>query len=164
MNLRHRTIPTLLVGTILMSAVYAGELRRTINPDHLADTTQYGYSQATIVQPGARTIYVAGQIGISNEGPNDFMSQVDRSFENLVAVLAAAGSTPQDVVKITLLVKDMDDEKLAYLVEKRRSFFGSEPPASTLIPVPELALPILNFEIDAIAIVTNQMRSNDGHD
>ena len=49
----------------------------------------------------------------------------------------------------------MDEEKLAYLVEKRRSAFGSEPPASTLIPVKELALPSLNFEIDAIAIIAD---------
>lgn len=155
MNFPYRTIPILLVGALLMSAVYASDLRRTINPDRLTDTTQYGYSQATIVEPGARTIYVAGQIGTSDQGPNDFISQVDRSFANLAAVLAAARSTPQEVVKITLLVKDIDDEKLAYLVKKRRSFFGSEPPASTLIPVSELALPTLDFEIDAIAIMTN---------
>tara|TARA_B100001540_G_scaffold284872_1_gene277555 strand:+ start:2611 stop:3033 length:423 start_codon:yes stop_codon:yes gene_type:complete len=139
---------------LLATAAHAGEYRKVVNPDHLSDTTQYGYSQGTIVMPGARTIYVAGQIGISDTGPNDFQSQVDRSFENLAAVLVAANSRPTNVVKITLLVKGMDEEKLAYLVKKRRAFFGSEPPASTLIPVPELALPTINFEIDAIAIVT----------
>ncbi len=150
-----RTAPLLALGLLLVTTSHAGEHRTTLNPDHLADTTQYGYSQAAVVEPGARTIYVAGQIGISDTGPNDFRSQVDRSFENLAAVLAAANSSPNDVVKITLLVKGMSEERLAYLVQKRREFFGAEPPASTLIPVPELALPSLNFEIDAIAIVTD---------
>lgn len=67
-------------------------------------------------------------------------------------MLAASNSSPNDVVKITLLVKDIDSERLAYLVQKRRSFFGANPPASTLIPVPALALPALEFEIDAIAV------------
>ena len=150
-----RTAPLLALGLLLVTTSHAGEHRTALNPDHLADTTQYGYSQAAVVEPGARTIYVAGQIGISDTGPNDFRSQVDRSFENLAAVLAAANSSPNDVVKITLLVKGMSEERLAYLVQKRREFFGAEPPASTLIPVPELALPSLNFEIDAIAIVTD---------
>ncbi len=155
MNFRSKTIPLLLVSSLLISVASASERRKAINPDHLADTTQYGYSQAAIVEQGATTVYVAGQIGISDEGPNDFRSQVDRSFDNLAAVLAAANSRPRDVVKITLLVKGMDEEKLAYFVEKRRSFFGSEPPASTLIPVPELALSSISFEIDAIAIVSD---------
>ena len=148
-----RTAPLLALGLLLATASHAGEHRTAVNPDHLADTTRYGYSQAAVVEPGARTIYVAGQIGISDTGPNDFRSQVDRSFKNLAAVLAASNSSPKDVVKITLLVKGMSEERLAYLVQKRRDFFGAEPPASTLIPVPELALPSLNFEIDAIAIV-----------
>ena len=147
--------PLLLLAVLLFTASHALETKSTINPEHLADTTQYGYSQATVVSAGARIVYVAGQIGISDSGPNDFRSQVDRSFENLAAVLDAAGSSANDVVKITLLVKGMDEEKLAYLVEKRRSFFGAEPPASTLIPVPELALPSLNFEVDAIAVIAD---------
>ena len=92
-----------------------------------------------------------GQIGITDEGPNDFEHQVDRSFDNLIAVLEAAGGRVDDIVKITLLVKDHDDERLQYLVEKRRQVFGKNPPPSTLIPVRELALELLEFEIDAVA-------------
>ncbi len=124
----------------------------TVNPDHLMDTVQYGYSQATIVSPSARVIFVAGQIGTTDEGPNDFESQVDRAFDNLIAVLEAAGGRVEDVVKITLLIKDHDDTKLQYLVKKRRQVFGANPPASTLIPVPVLAFESLDFEIDAIAV------------
>jgi enamine deaminase RidA (YjgF/YER057c/UK114 family) len=138
-----------LAGSILANAE---EMKTAVNPEHLPNTVQYGYSQATIVAPNAKVIYVAGQIGITDEGPNDFEHQVDRSFDNLIAVLEAAGGRIEDVVKITLLIKDYDEEKLKYMVTKRREVFGTNPPASTLIPVPRLAFDSLKFEIDAIAV------------
>ena len=131
-------------------------LKTVVNPTHLANTTQYGYSQAAIVSAQAKVIYVAGQIGITEDGPNDFESQVDRSFDNLIAVINAAGGKIEDVVKITLLIKNHDEKKLQYLVNKRRDVFGKSPPASTLIPVPTLALETLEFEIDAIVVTPNQ--------
>ncbi len=138
-----------LAGPILVNAE---EMKTAVNPEHLPNTTQYGYSQATVVAAGAKAIYVAGQIGITDEGPNDFESQVDRAFENMIAVLEAAGGRVEDVVKITLLIKDYDEEKLKYMVTKRRQVFGKNPPASTLIPVPRLAFDSLKFEIDAVAV------------
>ena len=138
-----------LAGPILANAE---EMKTAVNPKHLPNTTQYGYSQATVVAPNTKVIYVAGQIGITDEGPNDFEHQVDRSFENMIAALEAAGGRVEDIVKITLLIKDYDEEKLKYLVSKRRQVFGNNPPASILIPVPRLALDSLNFEIDAIAV------------
>ena len=138
-----------LAGPILVNAE---EMKTAVNPEHLPNTTQYGYSQATVVAAGAKVIYVAGQIGITDEGPNDFESQVDRAFENMIAVLEAAGGRIEDVVKITLLIKDYDEEKLKYMVTKRRQVFGKNPPASILIPVPRLAFDSLKFEIDAVAV------------
>ncbi len=131
-------------------------LKTIVNPEHLADTTQFGFSQAAIVSPKAKVIYVAGQIGLSEDGPNDFESQVDRSFDNLIAVIEAAGGKIEDTVRITLLIKNHDEKKLQYLVNKRRDVFGDSPPASTLIPVPMLALESLEFEIDAVVVAPSQ--------
>ncbi len=149
----------LLLLTLLTTAGFAGpilanaeELKTAVNPTYLPNTTQYGYSQATVVAPNAKVIYVAGQIGITDGGPNDFEHQVDRAFENMIAVLEAAGGRIEDVVKITLLIKDYDEQKLKYMVTKRRQVFGKNPPASTLIPVPRLAFDSLKFEIDAVAV------------
>ena len=149
---------TILIATVWVSPTFAETepLKTVVNPAHLADTTQYGYSQAAIVSPKARVIYVAGQIGVSEDGPNDFESQVDRSFDNLIAIIEATGGRIEDVVKITLLIKNHDGRKLQYLVNKRRDVFGDSPPASTLIPVPTLALESLEFEIDAIVVTANQ--------
>ncbi len=157
MTIRTFVIVLLTAGVWVNPAFAETEpLKTVVNPAHLADTTQFGYSQATIASPNARVIYVAGQIGVSEDGPNDFESQVDRSFDNLIAVIEAAGGRIEDVVKITLLIKNHDERKLQYLVNKRRDVFGDSPPASTLIPVPVLALESLEFEIDAIVVTPNQ--------
>jgi len=158
-----RTFFLVLSTTIVLTVstlTFADDLKTAINPEHLANTTQYGYSQATVAVSNANVIYIAGQIGITDDGPNNFEAQVDLSFENLIAALNAAGGRVEDVVKITLLIKDHDQEKLQYLVKKRREVFGENPPASTLIPVSVLALESLEFEVDAIAVTEN--RPDDG--
>ena len=157
MTVRAFTFAILTISLFVSPAFAETEqLKVVVNPAHLSDTTQYGYSQAAIASPKAKVIYVAGQIGVSEDGPNDFESQVDRSFDNLIAVIEAAGGKIEDVVKITLLIKNHDGKKLQYLVKKRREVFGDSPPASTLIPVPTLALESLEFEIDAIVVTPNQ--------
>lgn len=144
----------LLASGLLFTSVSAHEhLRRALNPPELADSLQYGYSQATLTAAQAKLVHVAGQVGVAEDGPNDFESQVDRSFDALLATLEAAGTNADNVAKITLLIVDHDAEKLAYLVEKRKTVFGENPPASTLIPIPELYAPGVLFEIDAIAVV-----------
>ncbi|MEO0803980.1 MAG: Rid family hydrolase [Cyanobacteria bacterium J06642_2] len=142
----------LALGLLLTSVVAQEELKRALNPPELADSLQYGYSQATIAAANAQLVHVAGQVGVTEDGPNDFESQVDRAFEALAATLDVAGTDTENVVKITLLIVDHDAEKLAYLVETRKAFFGENPPASTLIPVPELYAPGVLFEIDAVAV------------
>ena len=161
MNIRtfFLALSTTIVLTV-STLTFADDLKTAINPEHLANTTQYGYSQATVAVSNANVIYIAGQIGITDDGPNNFEAQVDLSFENLIAALNAAGGRVEDVVKITLLIKDHDQEKLQYLVKKRREVFGENPPASTLIPVSVLALESLQFEVDAIAVTEN--RPDDG--
>lgn len=69
---------SLLTGTLL-----AQELKTALNPPELANSLQYGYSQATVVSADAKLINVAGQVGTSPSGPNDFESQVDRAFDAL---------------------------------------------------------------------------------
>ncbi len=160
MNKMPLKILSLVMSLLFIEIANANELKTVVNPEHLANTTQYGYSQATIAAAEAKTIYLAGQIGISEDGPNDFQSQVDRSFHNMKKVLKAAGGHVHNIVKITLLIKDHDAKKLQYLVKKRREFFGESPPASTLIPVTALALDSLYFEIDAIAVVHEGEKSH----
>lgn len=76
-------------------------------------------------------------------------------------MLEAASGRVANVVKITLLIKNHDAQKLQYLVKKRHEVFGKNPPASTLIPVTALALDLLEFEIDAIAAASGRCGPGD---
>lgn len=124
-----------------------------LSPSQMVDTRPNGYAQATWAQSPANTLYMSGQLGLSDSGPNDFVTQMDRAFEGLRVLLQEVGGAPSDIAKITLLIVDHDAEKLQQVCAKRRAFFGSHLPASVLIPVTVLALPGALFEVDATAIV-----------
>lgn len=148
------SIALFLLSFIVLNA-QAQTVKKTVNPDNVSDATQFGYSQAVIAS-NVNTIYVSGQVGFVAGKDNGFEEQVDRAFESLAKVIKAAGGNVQDVVKITLLIKDYGPDKLEYLVQKRRSFFGPDFPASTLIPVARLFADDVSFEIDAIVAVPTE--------
>lgn len=150
-----KTIAAAAISAVFAFAGVAGAepVKDVLNPKTLIDPTPYGFAHANVVPSGSRMVYVAGQVGVDAEDSNDFRSQVDRAFANLLTVLEASGSGPENVVRITLLIKDHDPDKLRYVAEKRRAVFGAAPPASTLIPVTRLYGDGVSFEIDAIAVV-----------
>ena len=131
------------------------EIQR-INPKSLSDSSNYGYAQITVVPSGTKLVYIAGQLGENETGhfPKDFMGQLKQAFANLRTALAAVGATPKQVVKITILSVDHDPEKQRLISAERNAMWqGDCKPASTLIPVPRLAVDGLLFEIDAIAAI-----------
>ncbi len=69
-------LTVLLTAGVWVSPAFAEAVspKTVVNPAHLADTTQYGYSQAAIASSNTKVIYIAGQIGVSKDGPNDFES------------------------------------------------------------------------------------------
>ncbi|HLH24751.1 MAG TPA: RidA family protein [Chloroflexota bacterium] len=101
------------------------------------------------------TIYVAGQLATDASGKlvgaNDMRAQTRQAFENLAAVLEAAGASMRDVVKTTVFITDMRHRD-AYS-EVRQQFYTSDPPASTLVQVVALAEPGALIEIEAVAVV-----------
>ena len=102
-----------------------------------------------------KTIYVAGQLATDTAGQlvglNDIRAQTRQAFENLTAVLEAAGASMRDVVKTTVFITDMRHRE-GYS-EVRQQFYTSDPPASTLVQVVALAEPGALIEIEAIAVV-----------
>ena len=68
------------------------------------------YSQAIVV---GNLVYTSGQIPINpqsgNIEVNDIESQTEQVCKNLTAVLTAAGSSPEAVVKTTCFLSDMAD-------------------------------------------------------
>ena len=65
------------------------------------------YSQAT---KGAANLFTSGQLGINpatGELPQDFTAQARQAFENVKAIVEAAGGSMQNVMKITIFLTDM---------------------------------------------------------
>jgi enamine deaminase RidA (YjgF/YER057c/UK114 family) len=134
-----------------------GAIQR-INPKGLANSSRYGYAQITIVPADTKLAYIAGQLGEDENGnfPSDFEGQLKQAFANLRTALEAVGATPEQVVKITVLSVNHDSEKQRLISAERNAMWqGDRKPASTLIPVPRLAVDGALFEIDAIAAVPN---------
>ncbi len=106
------------------------------------------YSQAARVDD---LVYVSGQVGINPDtgeiaGP-DFEAQARQAFENMRAVLAAAGCGMGDVVKTIGWVADAD--AFADFNALYAEFFPDDPPARS---TPIVALPKgLKFSIECVA-------------
>lgn len=83
----------------------------------------------------------------------DFATQVAQALANLRTALHAAGASLPHVAKVTALIVDHDETRLAIFSTALRTAWGDAPaPACTLIPVPRLALDGMLFEIEATAI------------
>ncbi len=97
-------------------------------------------------------LFVSGIIAVDKDlklvGADDVVAQTRCIFENMKQVLAAAGATFADVLKVTVFLLDVNDR--AKINNVRQEYFGSARPASTLIGVRELALPGVKVEIEAI--------------
>lgn len=129
---------------------------RFINPPGLYDPRANGYSHVVVAPTHARTVFVAGQGGENAAGAlsTDFGEQLRQAFANLRMALAAAGATVHDVAKLTVLVVDHTEQRLALFSQSARGVWpDGAAPACTLIPVPRLALDGMLIEIEATAMV-----------
>jgi len=127
-----------------------------INPRGLYNPAPNGYGHVCIVPPGATLVFIAGQGGEDENGSLDkdnFSAQVHQAFANLVTALTASGARPEHVVKLTTLVVDHSEDKLAILAAVLKSIWGDLAPTQTLIPVPRLALDGMLFEVDATVAI-----------
>jgi enamine deaminase RidA (YjgF/YER057c/UK114 family) len=111
-----------------------------------------------VVAAGKRTIYTAGQVSIDERGmlvgAGDLALQTTQAMRNVGLVLAVAGASYSDIVKITTYVVNYQPANRAIIGNARAAFFANgKPPASTLIGVAALALPEWLVEIEAIAVV-----------
>jgi enamine deaminase RidA (YjgF/YER057c/UK114 family) len=123
------------------------------NPATLYDSSPNAYSQIVIGAAHCRWVFLSGQGGDNPDGSfsEDFATQAASAFRNLGLALEAAGAAPRDVAKITVMIVAHDMEKLAIMQAAQRVLFGAHHPAATLIPVPCLALPKMQIEVEAIA-------------
>jgi 2-iminobutanoate/2-iminopropanoate deaminase len=79
----------------------------------------------------------------------DIKTQTRRALDNIKAVLQAAGSSLDKVVRCSVFLKDMND--FGPMNEEYGSYFKELPPARTTVQVAKLPRDAL-VEIDAIAL------------
>jgi enamine deaminase RidA (YjgF/YER057c/UK114 family) len=119
---------------------------------HIASRPALSHAADAVVADGL--VFVAGILPVDEAGalvaPGDVVGQARHVLNALGAVLAEAGSTVADVVKVTLYLTDVAGRPLVNPV--RQEVFGDPRPASTLVEVPALAVPGALIELDAVAV------------
>ncbi len=123
-----------------------------IRPETVHPTS--GYSHA--VRHG-NTVYVAGQVAQDRQGnlvgKDDIAAQAEQVYRNLQAVLEAAGSGLDRIVKMTTYTTSL--EYRPAIREVRGRFFGplNYDPPNTFVVISSLATPDYLLEVEAIAVV-----------
>ena len=109
-----------------------------------------GYANGVAAE-GGTLVFVAGQIGWDETGAfpaADLPGQVRQTLRNVLAVLAEAGSGPENVAKLTIYLAPDIDPGAAYAAT--RSVWGDHRTAVTVIAV-RPARPGALVEIEAVA-------------
>lgn len=109
------------------------------------------YSNGVEVPHGQRLVYCSGQLGITKDGtiPPDAAGQAEVCFDNIAAILQAAGLGLEHIVRINAYVTAR--EHLRPYMDVRNSRFSDPLPASTLMVVAGFARPEFFVEIEAVA-------------
>jgi 2-iminobutanoate/2-iminopropanoate deaminase len=109
------------------------------------------YSQAVKTN---EMVFVSGQIAIDPTTGNiidgDVQAQTRQVLNNVKAVLEAAGTSLEKVVKTTVYLTDMDN--FARVNEVYAEYFTSQPPARACIEISRLPKDV-DVEIEAIALL-----------
>ena len=100
-------------------------------------------------------LFVSGVVPVDAEGllvgGDDATEQARQVFRNMAAILAVAGASIADVVKVTVFLTRIDDR--AAVDVARREAFGAVRPASTLVEISRLVVPGARVEIEAVALL-----------
>jgi 2-iminobutanoate/2-iminopropanoate deaminase len=106
------------------------------------------YNQAIVA---GDLVFVAGQLGLKagdTEISGDIAAQTGQALANLAAILDAAGSSMENLVKTTVFLMDLGDFQA--MNEVYASRVGDRPPARSTFQVAKLPSGAL-VEIEAVA-------------
>ncbi len=128
--------------------------REAVNPWEWG--AMFGFNQGEVVSGETRTLYLAGQTAVNENGEamhaGDIRAQFALAFDNVDAVLTGAGMDRSNVVRITIFTTDVDG-----LIENWDVYMSRYPemgymPPDTLIGIDRLFEPQLMVEIEAVAV------------
>ncbi len=126
------------------------EIQRYLLPGEMEPVSHYCHA----VRAGDR-LWISGTVGVRPDGsiPEDTAEQFQVAIDSLDRCLRAAGGRPEHIVKVTVLLTDINDR--AKINPIRQRYFGDSRPASTLYEVSALVAPEMKVEIEAEAVVTS---------
>jgi enamine deaminase RidA (YjgF/YER057c/UK114 family) len=109
------------------------------------------YSHGILIPAGADLLVTSGQLGIAPDEtvPDDVAGQADLCFRAIAAILAEAGMSFENVIRINAFVTRREDFP-AYMAVRDR-WVADPPPASTLVIVGGFTRPEFKVEVEATA-------------
>lgn len=127
--------------------------RTPVNP--VTWSQPLGFHQGQLVTGSTRTLYVSGQTATDAEGrpqhEGDVGKQLELAVDNLEAVLAGAGMTLADLVRLNVYTTDVDGLLPHYGVLAARLGAAQVAPPTTMLEVSRLAVPGLLVELEGTA-------------
>ena len=129
---------------------------KPINPTSLGSPR--GYSNGILVDTPGRLLFVAGQIAWDQDHnlvSHDFVDQFDRALANVIEVVAAAGGSANQIVRLVIYVTDINEyrTRTREVGERYRVHMEKHFPAMVLVEVKSLLEEGALVEIEAIAIL-----------
>jgi 2-iminobutanoate/2-iminopropanoate deaminase len=111
------------------------------------------YSPVRLVPMGPATLAFVSGLTAGGQAPDDAAAQARLVFARMGELLAEAGGSLAQVVKITTFLTDMADYE-AYNAVRNQVFAGVwPPPASSTVGTSALPRPGCRVEIEAIAVI-----------
>ncbi|MBO9154145.1 RidA family protein [Chitinophaga sp. GCM10012297] len=126
---------------------------KPLNPEGMLRSP--AFSQAIVTEGPGKTIYIGGQNAVNEKGEtvggNDFKAQTEQVMKNIATVLAAAGTTFDNVIKLTICAVQGNDLRAGFEAAQPFMSKTAPPPVVTVLVVAALGHPDYLVEIDAIA-------------
>jgi enamine deaminase RidA (YjgF/YER057c/UK114 family) len=128
--------------------------RTAINP--VTWSVEMGFNQGELVSGHTRTLYCSGQTAMTEDGKpeheGDMAGQLALSIANLEAVLAEAGMSLSNLVRLNVFTTDVDLLFQHYGVLAAKLGAARVAPATTMLGVTRLAIPGQMIELEGTAV------------
>ena len=142
------------------AAIVAGMCGPALAAQYLKPTVTERSYAAGVVTQGGRTVWLAGTGGATRpDGTRitDFAEQTRQTFRNMEATLKQAGGTLDDLVTMTVMIRNQTDGDM--FVKVRGEFFrNGKFPASMLITAKDFANAYLMVEIQSVAVIGDTLK------
>lgn len=128
--------------------------RNAVNP--VSWSAGMGFNQGEVVPGHSRTLYISGQTAMSEDGKpehdGDMAAQLALSVDNVETVLAGAGMSLANLVRLNVYTTDVDLLVQHYDVLAGRLGAAGVAPTTTMLGVTRLAIPGQMVELEGTAV------------